>query len=116
MSLIKNKKKIVHYLEMLSQKEFVPSGQPESVYVLKPEIRLPTLNRFFYIEVGKLWHWNDRSEWSIEDWENWVSCEKLYTWILIYKETPAGYFELFVNVNDVEIAHFGLLPIFIGKG
>ena len=36
--------------------------------------------------------------------------------MLLFKGTPAGYFELNTKNKDVEIAHFGLLPIFIGKG
>ena len=54
--------------------------------------------------------------WSIKDWKDWVNRDELNTWILLFKNTPAGYFELNTLANEVEIAYFGLLPNFIGKG
>ena len=36
--------------------------------------------------------------------------------MLLYKGTPAGYFELNTQDKDVELAYFGLLPPFVGKG
>jgi len=41
----------------------------------------------------------------------------LETWVGYASGTPAGYFELESQTGgDVEIAHFGLLPSFVGRG
>ena len=106
----------VWHLEMLDPEELSPKALLPETQLVKLEIPLPALNRFFYQEVGKLWHWKDRLKWSEEEWRNWVECETLQTWMLNYRGTPAGYFELDAQNGDVEIAYFGLLPEFLGKG
>ena len=111
-----NKLKKVWYLEMQSKNEFKPSKLPSEVNVVKQEIAMPALNRFFYMEVGKQWHWTDRRQWNIDNWSDWVNKDSLSTWILNIQNTPGGYFELNTHVNDVEIAYFGLLPRYVGKG
>jgi len=116
MSFKGNKLKKVWYLEMLSNNEFKPTKLPTDVKVVKQKIASASLSRYFYIKVGEKWHWTDRLKWSIEDWSEWVNSDSTSTWILLVKDTPAGYFELSTQANDVEIAYFGLLPIFIGKG
>ena len=112
----KKGKKVIWYLEMINKKEFKPKTLPKDAEVIKIGIPLPIINRFFYREVGKLWHWTDRAEWNIDKWNDWVKRENLQTWILLYKGTPAGYFELETKEIEVEIAFFGLLPEFIQKG
>ncbi len=106
----------VWHLEMLDPEELSPKALLPETQLVKLEIPLPALNRFFYQEVGKLWHWKDRLKWTEVEWQNWVECETLQTWMLIYRGTPAGYFELDAQNGDVEIAYFGLLPEFLGKG
>lgn len=106
----------VWYLEMLHPEELSPKALLPETQLVKLEIPLPPLNRFFYQEVGKLWQWKDRLIWTEEEWQNWVERETLQTWMLILRGTPAGYFELDTQDGDVEIAYFGLLPEFLGKG
>tara|TARA_B100000700_G_C14906812_1_gene790169 strand:+ start:592 stop:1095 length:504 start_codon:yes stop_codon:yes gene_type:complete len=109
-------KKVIWYLEMINKNEFKPKTLPKDADVIKIGIPLPIINRFFYKEVGKLWYWTDRAKWNIDRWNDWVKRENLQTWILLYKGTPAGYFELETREKEVEIAFFGLLPEFIQKG
>ena len=90
----------VWYLEMVSIKDFKHSKLPTEVKVVKQEIPYPSLNRYFYIEVGKKLYWTDRRKWSIEEWSEWVFRDDVSTWILIVKGTPAGYFEL--NTQDMQ--------------
>jgi len=111
-----NKIKKIWYLEMQSKNDFKPTKLPADGKVVKQEIASANLNRFFYIKVGEKWQWTDRIKWNLEDWSEWVNRDSISTWILFVKDKPAGYFELNTQANDVEIAHFGLLPIFIGKG
>ena len=105
----------IWHLEMHCPEELRARALPPETQLVKREIPLPTLNRFFYLEVGKLWQWTDRLSWTEEQWRNWVEREALQTWMLLFHGTPAGYFELNDNDGAVEIAYFGLLPLFVGK-
>jgi GNAT superfamily N-acetyltransferase len=109
------------YLEMTSKDELKPKYATLPVEIKQVEITLPEFNHFLYATVGRDWYWYDRLEWSYAQWQSWVERPELQTWVLYLQGTPAGYFELEkqnddVNNNDVNIAYFGLLPQFIGKG
>jgi len=69
------------------------------------------LNKFFYKNVGKKHYWVDRLIWSDKQWIDYVSNEKVKTYILKKKDDLAGYFELILHndKNEVEIAYLGLL-------
>ena len=47
---------------------------------------------------------------------DYVSNKNLKTFILQKKEDLIGYFELIFNNNDCEIAYFGILEEYIGRG
>ncbi len=52
-----------------------------------------------------------------EMWLAYLDRPDLETWVAYVSGTPAGYFELERQAQgDVELAYFGLLPRFIGKG
>ena len=116
MNVNTDKPELTWYLQMLSPEELRPKALLPETQLVRLEIPLPALNRFFYLEVGKLWQWTDRLNWSEEEWRNWAEREKIQTWMLYLSGTPAGYFELDDQDGDVEIAYFGLLPQFLGKG
>ncbi|MGI8604389.1 MAG: GNAT family N-acetyltransferase [Verrucomicrobiales bacterium] len=73
-------------------------------------------NRFLYLTVGAAWAWNERREWSDEEWRRYVESDRLRTFPAYYDGSPAGYCELHRDDQGVEIAYFGLLPAFIGRG
>jgi len=78
---------------------------------------LPELNRFFYRAIGGDWYWVDRLDWTYDQWAAWVDRDELRTWIAYLDDTPAGYFELQKEEEDnIQIAYFGLLSRFFGKG
>jgi GNAT superfamily N-acetyltransferase len=77
---------------------------------------MPELNRFFYTAVGGDWYWIDRLGWTYRDWLDYLGAPAVETWVLYVKGVPAGYFELDARSGDPEIAYFGLLPGFIGRG
>jgi GNAT superfamily N-acetyltransferase len=105
------------YLEMTSPSSLRPKRAPDvRLEVVRAEIPSPELNRFFYTEVGAGWYWHDRLSWSHEQWLAYLAREDLETWVGYVRGTPAGYFELERNGVDVELAYFGLLPSFVGKG
>ena len=116
MNVSTDKTEITWYLQMLSPEEIRPKILLPETQLVRLEIPFPALNRFFYKEVGKLWQWTDRLNWSEEEWRNWVERENAQTWMLLLRGTPAGYFELDDQDGNVEVAYFGLLPQFLGKG
>ena len=74
------------------------------------------LNKFFYKQIGKRHQWVDRLIWQDKDWLKYISNENLRTYIFKRENDLVGYFELVFNNNDCEIAYFGILEEFIGKG
>ena len=101
-----------NYLEINSVDDL---NEPESSY---EEISINLLepidfqlNKFFYKNIGEDHNWVDRLVWTDKQWTNYVSDEKVKTYILKYKDDLAGYFELIINkeINEVEIAYLGLL-------
>ena len=107
-----NKKVERNYLEINSVKDLNEPTSPHkgiSINLLKPVDF--QINKFFYKNVGKDHCWIDRLVWTDKQWINYVSDEKVSTYILKYKNDLAGYFELILNkeINEVEIAYLGLL-------
>jgi ribosomal protein S18 acetylase RimI-like enzyme len=106
------------YLEMRSPDDLRPAIPPEA----EPEIErldrcTPELFRYLYAEVGRAFHWTDRLGWSDEQVQRHLDDPRNSVWLLSSDDTPAGYFELHEHDDgSVEIAYFGLLPDFIGRG
>ena len=74
------------------------------------------LNKFFYKQIGKKHQWVDRLIWQDKNWIEYVSNKNLKTFILQKNNNFVGYFELLFNKNECEIAYFGILEEFFGKG
>ena len=75
------------------------------------------LNKFFYKNIGKKHKWIDRLVWTETQWIDYVSSEKVETYIFKYRDDLAGFFELISHTKkkEVEIAYFGLLEEFHNK-
>ena len=75
------------------------------------------LNKFFYKNIGKKHKWIDRLVWTETQWIDYVSNEKVETYIFKYRDDLAGFFELISHTKkkEVEIAYFGLLEEFQNK-
>lgn len=89
---------------------------PEPVDVVRAEIPAPEFNRFLYTAVGGDWHWTERLPWTWSQWHDWLDRPGVETWVAWVRGTPAGYVELEPQAGDVELAYFGLLPAFQGRG
>jgi GNAT superfamily N-acetyltransferase len=77
----------------------------------------PSLWRYLYTEVGRDYHWTDRLAWTDEQVAAYLADPALELWILRSAGQIAGYFELRNHPDGaVEIAYFGLLPRYVGKG
>ena len=107
-----------YHLEMTDPKDFRPSTKRrDNLEIRRAEIPCPELNRFFYTAVGGNWFWIDKLKWSYDEWRKYVDRAELHTWYAALSGTPVGYFELEGQSNsNVEIAYFGLLPQFVGRG
>lgn len=108
----------VTYLEMKSPAELISARPPSLQIELKQvEIPCPELNRFFYTAIGGDWYWIDRLPWTYSQWLEWLSRPGHETWVVWVHGFPAGYFELDEEPQDgIELAYFGILPQFIGRG
>jgi len=77
----------------------------------------PSFFRHLYVEVGRNYHWIDRLPWTDEDISAHLKQPEVSLWLMTDEGATAGYFELRrCEDGSVEIAYFGLLPEFIGRG
>ena len=75
------------------------------------------LFRFLYAEVGKNYHWTDRLPWTDEEIAKYLLQPEISLWLMTYEDKTAGYFELRkCDDGSTELAYFGLMPKFIGRG
>mgnify|MGYP001296881791 FL=1 len=111
-----NKKIQRNYLEINSLSDLNESKIDEDGYLVKlVEPADFQLNKFFYKNVGKNHHWVDRLVWTEKQWVEYVSNKKVKTFILKKKNDIAGYFELILHQNEIEIAYLGLLEEYQNK-
>jgi ribosomal protein S18 acetylase RimI-like enzyme len=107
-----------NYLEINSIEDLNDVNDPTEEYsldLLEPQYF--QLNKFFYKNIGKKHKWIDRLVWTENQWIDYVSSEKVKTYVLKYKEDLAGFFELIFHSekNEIEIAYFGILEEFQNK-
>jgi GNAT superfamily N-acetyltransferase len=106
------------YLEMLSPEDLRPVSVPDDAPTLQRIERCPvSFFRYLYAEVGRTYHWRDRLSWSDEEVRSHLADPDVSLWLLSSGAAPAGYFELRRHQDhSVEVAYFGLLPEFVGRG
>ena len=107
-----------NYLEIKSINALVESIPPKvecPINIVKPDNF--QLNKFFYKNIGKKHKWVDRLVWTESQWIEYVSDEKVKTYILKNKDDLVGFFELifYIEKKEVEIAYFGLLEEYHNK-
>jgi ribosomal protein S18 acetylase RimI-like enzyme len=106
------------YLELRSPEELQPSDPPIPAPRLDRLRECPaSFYRYLYAEVGRAFRWTDRLGWSDDTIRTHLAAPGLSLWLLSWEGAPAGYFELEPHDDgSIEIAYFGLLPEFIGRG
>jgi GNAT superfamily N-acetyltransferase len=108
---------ITTYLEMRSPAELRPKlCADKRFWIGEATVRQWQFNRFLYLTVGSPWAWNDKRDWTDEQWRQYAESEQLRTFGAYYDGSPAGYYELHHEQEEVEIMYFGLLPAFVGRG
>jgi GNAT superfamily N-acetyltransferase len=106
------------YLEMVSAGDLRPAPRPDPApWIERIDHCSPALFRFLYAEVGRDFQWTDRLSWSDSEIQAHLDNPGVSMWLMSEGQTAAGYFELRAHDDkSVEIAYFGLLPPFIGRG
>lgn len=108
---------ITTYLEMRSQDRLRPKHADARFQVREKTERDWRFNRDLYFRVGEKWEWIDKRPWTTEQWKEYATAPELRSFAGYYDDLLAGYYELRRDTDGgVEIAYFGLLPEFIGRG
>jgi GNAT superfamily N-acetyltransferase len=108
---------ITTYLEMRSVDQLRPKRAGSKFQVhekTNPDWRF---NRDLYFRVGEQWDWVDKRPWTEDQWKQYATAPELRTFAAYYDDALAGYYELRRDgERGIEIAYFGLLPEWIGRG
>ena len=106
------------YLEMESPSALCHAPLPDATWRVERVLDCPpAFWRFLYAEVGRGHHWIDRLPWSPDEIRAYLADPAVSLWLFTVWGAPAGYFELRKDADGgVEIAYFGLLKEFHGRG
>jgi ribosomal protein S18 acetylase RimI-like enzyme len=106
------------YLQILDRAHIRTAPMPPEAQVNVARIPLPGFYRFLYGAVGRDYSWTDRLSWSDERLAAHLARPSLSLHVLYVSGTPAGYVELERASHEpgTEIAYFGLIPAFHGRG
>jgi GNAT superfamily N-acetyltransferase len=106
------------YLEMRDASELRSALSVDPLIRIEPQPDCSVeLFRFLYVEVGQNYHWIDRLPWTDEEIAAHLQLPENSVWLMTYDGETAGYFELRkCEDGSAEVAYFGLMPQFIGRG
>lgn len=109
---------VVTYLEMTAPPAraaaAAPAGQVEVRHAVAPTV---SFYRFLYGAVGEPWQWLERRHVSDAALTAILLDPRVEVHVLWVGGVPAGYVELDERRSpDLELAYFGLMPEFIGRG
>ena len=107
-----------NYLEINSLKDLKKSKfSPDDCLIDLSDPADFQINKFFYKSIGKEHRWTDRLVWTDKQWIEYISDQKVKTYILKKSNDMAGYFELIFHKekNETEIAYLGLLKEYQNK-
>lgn len=106
------------YLELNSRAGFRPSRLTDPKASLERVARCSVeLSRTLYHDVGATYHWHDRRAWSDAELDAYLTQPGFSVWLMRYDGKLAGFFELRTDDDgSIEIALFGLLKEFFGRG
>lgn len=106
------------YLEMRSPSQLSHASLPDAGWRVERVLDCPpSFWRFLYTQVGRDHHWVDRLPWSADEICAYLAAPSVSLWLMTVWGAPAGYFELRRDAeNGIEIAYFGVLREFHGRG
>ena len=108
---------ITTYLEMRPADQLRPK-RADSRFQIREETKGDwQLNRDLYFRVGEQWAWIDKRSWTDDQWREYATAPGMRTFAGYYDDVLTGYYELRRDTGrEIEIAYFGLLPEWIGRG
>lgn len=106
------------YLEMREPSELQSARIDDALICIEQVHECPpSFFRYLYVEVGRNYYWIDRLPWTDEDIARHLQQAENSFWLMTYDDQTAGYFELRkCEDGSTEIAYFGLLQNFLGRG
>jgi GNAT superfamily N-acetyltransferase len=111
---------VITYLELTAPDSALAPGHrhlPAGVELrLEQSPAVASIAGAMYRAVGADFYWLDRVAWTDEQWRDEVDRAGVELWTARIGDAVAGYFELHVEIDAVELKYFGLTPQFIGRG
>ncbi len=106
------------YLEMRAAGALRPAGAArEPLSVAREHPCSAERYRTLYLGVGAAYHWTDRAAWTDAEIRAHVTLPGIEVWLARVGGAVAGFFELRDWPDgSTELAYFGLLPDFVGRG
>jgi GNAT superfamily N-acetyltransferase len=109
---------VVTYLEMREPPRHpnILSGR-HKIALMRAESPTISFYRYLYNTIGEDWLWWERRALDDAALAAIIHDPDVDIFVLYYDGVPAGYIELDRRVaGDIEVAYFGLIPEFIGRG
>ena len=109
----------ITYLEMTERPKLPPVHLTHDTTIALLRAQQPTVAfyRFLYDRVGEPWLWWERRAMDDEELGAIIGDERVEIYVLYANGTPAGFAELDCRALPVvDLAYFGLMPEFIGRG
>ncbi|MCX7356267.1 MAG: GNAT family N-acetyltransferase [Alphaproteobacteria bacterium] len=110
---------VITSLEMHARPSHGPAHLPAGTKAALLRADNPTVSfyRYLYNTVGEPWLWYDRRAFDDATLTGIIQDPKVEIYVLYVSGVPAGYGELDRRKDgEIELAYFGLMPEFIGKG
>ncbi|HEX6976383.1 MAG TPA: GNAT family N-acetyltransferase [Vicinamibacterales bacterium] len=105
------------YLEMRDPRQLRPAKLPGEPVTIEKVDLTPAEWRDLYVRIGRAYHWVDRLPWSEQEIAAYLADPAVSVFVMRVAGKVAGYFELRQDPTDgVEIAYFGMLREFHGRG
>ena len=111
-------REVVTYLEMrASPKRMLVTPTGRKVALMRAERPTVHFYRYLYNTVGEPWLWWERRAKDDDTLTGIIQDPLVEIYVLYAEGVPAGFAELDRRQDDeIELAYFGLLPEFIGRG
>ena len=109
----------ITFLEMTERPAHPHLSPPQGLNCSLLRLNEPTVRfyRYLYDAVGGPWLWFERRAMAEDELARIIQDERIEIYVLNVDGEPAGFAELDRRYPpDIELAYFGLIPDFIGKG